>query len=69
MSKPTSITLDLNEVPAAGDKQIVLRCRERDKSMVDDAAEILGMSQAEFMRVTSVQAARKVVAAKKAAST
>jgi len=58
-----SVKIDLKEVPAAGGVQVIMRCRPHDKNTVDKAAKLLDMTQAEFMRVTAVQAARKVIAA------
>jgi uncharacterized protein (DUF1778 family) len=55
------IMIDLTESPSKGLDQMLVRCRTADKNDVRKAADMLGITQAEFMRTVIVQCARKVI--------
>lgn len=62
MARPTHITISIVDLTARnGDKQLVFRCSEDDKTDLDNAAEKLMMSTAQFVRMIVIQAARKVL--------
>jgi uncharacterized protein (DUF1778 family) len=63
MKRARDITISLGELTArTGEIQIIFRCSSDDKQDLDKAADTLKMSTAQFLRMVSVQAARKVLA-------
>lgn len=60
---PFEITLSLGDLTAkTGDVQVIYRVSDDDKKDLDQAAYVLNMSTSQFLRMVSVQAARKVLA-------
>jgi uncharacterized protein (DUF1778 family) len=63
MKKTRDITISLGELTArTGEIQIIFRCSLDDKQDLNAAATSLNMSLAQFLRMVTVQAARKVLA-------
>jgi uncharacterized protein (DUF1778 family) len=63
MRRSRDITISLGELTAkTGEIQIIFRCTSDDKQDLDKAADSLNMSTAQFLRMVTVQAARKVLA-------
>jgi predicted DNA-binding protein (UPF0251 family) len=63
MKHPRDITISLGELTArTGDIQIIYRVSADDKVDIDTAANRLNMSTSQFLRMVTIQAARKVVA-------
>jgi uncharacterized protein (DUF1778 family) len=57
-----NIQLRLGEYVRVGEAQLIVRVRLDDKRDIIRAAELLGVSQAQFMRNILVQAARMIIA-------
>lgn len=55
-------TINILEPPASGVKPMLLRVRENDANDINRAAKLVGLTQAEFLRTTTVQAARQIIA-------
>jgi uncharacterized protein (DUF1778 family) len=53
--------IDMTELPKAGPAQMIIRAQTEDRDMVSIAAQLLGLSQAEFLRCACVATARKVI--------
>jgi len=63
MKRSRDITISLGELTAmTGDIQVIFRCSPDDKDDLDKAANYLNMSTAQFLRMVTLQAARKVLA-------
>lgn len=63
MKQPRDITISLGELTArTGEIQIIYRVSTDDKEDIDKAADILNMSTSQFLRMVTIQAARKVLA-------
>jgi uncharacterized protein (DUF1778 family) len=63
MKQPRDITISLGELTArTGEIQIIFRASADDKDDIDKAADRLNMSTSQFLRMVTIQAARKVVA-------
>lgn len=63
MNRAFDITISLGDLTArTGDIQVIFRVSNEDKSDLDDAADRLKMSTSQFLRMVSVQAARKILA-------
>lgn len=63
MKQPIDITISLGELTArTGDIQVIYRVSADDKEDIDKAADRLNMSTSQFLRMVTIQAARKVVA-------
>jgi uncharacterized protein (DUF1778 family) len=57
------VTIMLGELTAkTGDIQVIYRVSDDDKKDLDMAAESLNMSTSQFLRMVTVQAARKILA-------
>ena len=57
------VTIMLVELTAkSGDIQVIYRVSDEDKKDLDSAAESLNMSTSQFLRMVTVQAARKILA-------
>ena len=56
-----SVTVDLTEHPKAGSVQMILRMTSEDKKRINRAARMLGIPQADFLRVATLNVARKVL--------
>lgn len=55
------VIVSLLEMPVGGQSQILTRVRMDDKKRIDDAAAVLGMSQALFMRTAAINTAKEVL--------
>jgi uncharacterized protein (DUF1778 family) len=63
MNKYRDITISLGDLTArTGDIQVIYRVSTDDKDDIDKAADSLNMSTSQFLRMVTVQAARKVLA-------
>lgn len=63
MKQPRDIVISLGELTArTGDIQIIYRVSADDKDDIDKAAHVLNMSTSQFLRMVTIQAARKVMA-------
>lgn len=63
MKHPRDITISLGELTArTGEIQIIYRVSTDDKDDIDKAADSLNMSTSQFLRMVTIQAARKVLA-------
>jgi uncharacterized protein (DUF1778 family) len=57
-----NIQLRLDQYARVGEAQLIVRVRLDDKKDIIRAAELLGVSQAQFTRNILVQAARMIIA-------
>ncbi len=57
----THVLVSLNDIPAKGMNKLLIHIEFEDKELVDKAAEIVRMSQQNFMRAVLVSAAKKVL--------
>lgn len=55
------VLVHLLEIPPAGSAQLLARVSYEDHARVNDAARLLGMTQAQFLRTVLVRAADKVL--------
>ena len=55
------VLIDLTELPEKGREQIVIRCKEEHRALIDFAAQTLGLNQADFLRVVLINTAKKVI--------
>lgn len=63
MARSREVTISLGELTAkTGDIQVIYRVSDDDKKDLDSAAESLNMSTSQFLRMVTVQAARKILA-------
>jgi uncharacterized protein (DUF1778 family) len=63
MKRPFDITISLGDLTArTGEIQVIYRVSNEDKADLDDAASRLNMSTSQFLRMVTIQAARKVLA-------
>jgi uncharacterized protein (DUF1778 family) len=63
MKRARDITISLGELTArTGEIQIIYRVSTDDKDDIDKAADCLNMSTSQFLRMVTIQAARKVLA-------
>lgn len=63
MARSREVTISLGELTArTGDIQVIYRVSDDDKKDLDMAAESLNMSTSQFLRMVTVQAARKILA-------
>lgn len=63
MKRPFDITISLGDLTArTGETQVIYRVSPEDKIDLDEAASRLRMSTSQFLRMVTVQAARKVLA-------
>jgi len=56
-----SVTVDLTEHPKAGSVQMIIRTTTENKKEINRAAKVLGIPQADFLRVAALNVARKVL--------
>lgn len=56
------ISINLSKPPRRGRTTTLLRCHSEDKHDIDKAADMVGMSTAEYMRTVIIQASRVVIA-------
>lgn len=54
------VTINLTEVPRAGESSMLVRMRAQDHIDINKAANRLGFKQSEFLRTVIVNVARKV---------
>lgn len=57
----TMVLVDLTDVPRAGDASMLIRLRGEDFELVNLAAQLMGMKQAEFLRTSTIAVAKKVI--------
>ena len=63
MNRHREVLISLGELTArTGDVQVIYRVYDDDKKDLDMAAESLNMSTSQFLRMVTVQAARKILA-------
>jgi uncharacterized protein (DUF1778 family) len=63
MARNREVLISLGELTArTGDIQVIYRVSDDDKRDLDLAAEALNMSTSQFLRMVTVQCARKVLA-------
>jgi uncharacterized protein (DUF1778 family) len=63
MRRDFDITISLGDLTArTGETQVIYRVSGEDKVDLDEAASRLNMSTSQFLRMVTVQAARKVLA-------
>lgn len=55
------VMVDLENFPPTGEYGLSMRIRGIDRDMINDAARALGMRQADFLRMTVINAAREVM--------
>lgn len=55
------ITINLLEIPPPGQAQLLARVTYEDHARANDAAKLLGMSQAQFLRTVIIRAADKIL--------
>ena len=60
MSTVSHFTVNILEAPAAGNKCIMVRAKEHDLKDIKKAAKLVNMTQSEFIRTTTIQAARQI---------
>ena len=60
--KPVQVTINLMEIPPHGEKQVIMRIKMRDYEDMTKAHQMLGLTQAEFLRTLVIKASRKVLA-------
>jgi len=53
--------VDLTEHPKAGSVQMIIRTTTENKKEINRAAKVLGIPQADFLRVAALNVARKVL--------
>ena len=56
-----SVTVDLTEHPQAGSVQMIIRTTTENKKEINRAAKALGIPQADFLRVATLNVARRVL--------
>lgn len=56
------ITIDLNSERPGGRYQTTTRWQKHDREVIQEAAMLIGMSAAEFIRTVTYQAAERVIA-------
>lgn len=61
IDKVSFVLVDLTEMPERGREQIVVRCLASDKIFIDLAASVLGVNQADFLRIALINTAKKVI--------
>lgn len=63
MKQKHEITISLGELTAkTGEIQVIYRVEQDDKDDLDKAADKLKMTTSQFLRMVTVQAARKILA-------
>ena len=63
MIRHREVTISLGDLTArTGDIQVIYRVSDEDKKDLDMAAETLNMSTSQFLRMVTIQAARKILA-------
>jgi uncharacterized protein (DUF1778 family) len=63
MARNREVVISLGDLTAkTGDIQVIYRVSDDDKKDLDMAAESLNMSTSQFLRMVTVQAARKILA-------
>jgi uncharacterized protein (DUF1778 family) len=55
------VVIDLTDHPRAGSVQMIVRMTTEDRKEVNRAAKALGIPQADFLRVATLNVARKVL--------
>jgi uncharacterized protein (DUF1778 family) len=55
------VTVDLTDHPRAGSVQMIVRLTTEDRKEINRAAKALGIPQADFLRVATLNVARKVL--------
>lgn len=55
------ITIDLESFPPTGEYGLSLRIRGADRDMINSAAHAIGLRQADFLRMTVINAAKEVM--------
>jgi uncharacterized protein (DUF1778 family) len=55
------VTVDLTDHPRAGSVQMIVRLTTEDRKEINRAARVLGIPQADFLRVATLNVARKVL--------
>jgi uncharacterized protein (DUF1778 family) len=56
-----SVEISLLKVPRVGHGTILIRTTEYDRSLINRAASILGLRQAEFLRLVTVRASEALI--------
>lgn len=62
MKTITHVTIALLDYPISGDVQMLTRCRQQDKNLIDHGAAALGMSTSAFIRMVGTKAAAEILA-------
>jgi biotin synthase-related radical SAM superfamily protein len=57
----THVLVDLTVIPRIGPAHMIVRLGQDDKDIIEMAAQTLGMNQAEFLRISTVRTAEKVL--------
>lgn len=60
MATVTHFLVNILEPPAAGAKNMMVRVKEHDLKDIKKAAKLVNMTQSEFLRTTTIQAARQI---------
>jgi len=55
------VVIDLMDRPRAGPVQMILRMTTEDRKEVNRAAKVLGIPQADFLRVATLNVAKRVL--------
>lgn len=62
IDKVTMVLVDLTELPEnSKETTMLIRLRQDDKDMIEMAAQALGLNQADFLRASTINTAKKVI--------
>jgi len=56
-----NVVIDLNDRPRAGSVQMIVRMTTEDRKEINRAARALGIPQADFLRVATLNVAKRVL--------
>lgn len=56
-----SVRIDLLNFPPSGSAGLVIRVRNADRELINQAAAYIDMKQADFLRVIAINASREVI--------
>lgn len=57
-----TVTVDLLFIPRSGDAKMIIRLRPDDMLLIQKACDTTGLTQAQFLRAATVNAAKAVLA-------
>lgn len=56
-----TVTVDLLHIPRSGDSKMILRMRPEDMEAIQKACDHIGLTQAQFLRASTINAAKAVL--------